>query len=52
MSLKYLGGRSKKRRRYCKDGTRRNKKGRCVKSKRSKKKIKEKRERRRGRKKQ
>ena len=38
MSLKYLGGRSKKRRRYCKDGTRRNKKGICVKNKRSKKK--------------
>ena len=48
MSLKYLGGRSKKRKKYCKDGTKRSKKtGKCVKSRKKKKKKKKRRKRRR-----
>lgn len=49
MSLKYLGGR--KRRKYCKDGTIKNKKGKCVKKKKSKKRKKEKKEKKQNKKK-
>lgn len=53
MGLKYLGGKSKKRGKYCKDGTRKNKKtGKCVKKrKKRRKKRREKRKTKRKRKK-